>query len=120
MGKATVLALLCVFALASCGPKSTYDGGDALAEIAKGKDASYMKCTDVWKVGKTLPSDYRFGCLNGGSVVVEAYTPCADGKTRLFVHQGQLDRETHVAISGSEVHAYSKKAFRAALATCRP
>jgi hypothetical protein len=52
--------------------------------------------------------------------MVEAYTPCADGKTRLFVHQDDFGRETHVAISGSEIHAYSKKARRAALATCRP
>jgi len=120
MGKATVLALLAVFALASCGPKSTYDGRDALAEIAKGQDASYVKCDDAWKVGKTLPSDYRFGCEAGGSVFIEAYTQCADGKTRLFVHQDPFGRETHVAISGSKVHAYSKKTLRAARAICRP
>lgn len=120
MGKATVLTLLCVFALASCGRETTYDGEGALAEIAKGKDGSYPNCTDVWKVGKTLPADYRFGCLDGGAVFVEAYTACADGKTRLFVHQDEFGKDTHVAISGSEVHAYSKKARRAALAKCRP
>jgi len=122
MGKGSVLALLCVFALASCGRPTSYDGEAALAEIAKGNKASYVKCNDVWKTGKTLPADYRFGCLNGSSVVIEAYTPCTDGKTRLFVHQDehQLGRDTYLAISGSKVHAFSKHAKRAALAKCRP
>jgi hypothetical protein len=120
MGKGSALALLCVFALVSCGRPTSYDGEGAIAELAKGKDASYVKCKDAWKVGKTLPADYRFGCLNGSSVLIEAYTPCSDGKTRLFVHKDQFGRDTHVAISGSKVHAYSKAAQRAAMAKCRP
>lgn len=120
MGRSAVLAILCVFAVASCsGPPSTYDGDAALKEIAKGKDASFLKCKDVWKVGETLPADYSYGCLNGSTVVVESYIPCKDGKSRLFIHEGKAGMDTEVAISGSEIHAYSKAAKKAALKTCR-
>jgi len=119
MRRSTVLAILCVLAVASCSvPPSKYDGDDALREVAKGKDASFLKCKDVWKVGETLPAEYTYGCLNGGSVVVESYIECQDGKSRLFVHRGKAGMDTEVAISGSEIFAYSKDAKKAALKTC--
>lgn len=121
MRRPTVLAVLCVLALAGCGHKAThYDANGALDEISKGPKASFYTCKDVWQVGKTLPADYTFGCRNGGTVVVEAYKPCKDGKSRLFIHQGgKAGMDTEVAISGSEVHAYSSAARKAAVKECR-
>lgn len=121
MGRSTVPALLSVFVLASCGVKATtYDGDAALKEIAKGDDASFLTCKDVWKVGKTLPADYTYGCLSKGTVVVESYVECADGKSRLFVHKGgKPGADTEVAISGSEILAYSKATHEAVLKECR-
>lgn len=119
MGRSAVLAILCAFAVASCGgTPARYDGEVALKEIAKGDDAKYLKCKDVWKVGQTLPANYTYGCLNGSTVTIEAFLECADGKTRLFVHKDKYGADTEVAISGSKIHAYSKKAYRDAKSTC--
>lgn len=99
-------ALLCVVTLSACG-----GGGDKEVDDANQADAwkkSYPQCEAIWQVGKKLPADYEHGCLSDGDARVDtAYTACADGKTRLFVHHSAGGKNTHIAITGSEIQPYN-------------
>lgn len=113
---AKLLALLCVFVLAACGgateQKEEPDPGQAWK-------AAYPDCKGIWQVGKYLPADYERGCLyNGETLADNVYTPCSDGKTRLFVHRTPAGKTTHIAITGSVIRAYDGKARSAAFKEC--
>ncbi len=111
----SLAALLCVFTLVACG------GGAEEVDKAKQADAwkdSYPDCGAIWQVGKKLPANYEFGCLDGDSRMDTVYTTCADGKRRLFVHHAAGGKNTHIAITGEEIRRYNGATQSAAYAEC--
>lgn len=111
----SLAALLCVVALTACGGGAG-EKGDNEKQADAWKD-SFPDCAAVWKVGKKLPADYEHGCLTDDESRVDvAYTACADG-TRLFVHRTS-GKNTHIAITGSEIRRYSVETQLAAYDEC--
>lgn len=87
-----LVPVLLVLALTGCGAdpipapgkngKSGSQGdGSSKAENAGGVDsASYVRCSEVWKAGRTLPSSYQ-GCsdLATNSIAFPGGPTCKDG-----------------------------------------
>ena len=123
MRKMAPVLIVLMFALSACG-----GGGDAKnssdAKSSAGGDAKTVsdltKCSDVWVVGKTLPADYEEGCVEGDTQLDTASTPCADGKTSLFIHQTETGKNTHLAITGLKIQAYAEDAYSKAYDVCQP
>lgn len=110
----SLTAGLCVLALTACVGCTAEKPDDKPAADAW-KD-SYPECEAIWRVGEKLPADYEYGCIAGDSRVDVTHTACADG-TRLFVHRTG-DKNTHIAITGSQIRHYSVAAQVAAYDEC--
>lgn len=72
----SLAAVLLALALAGCG-----SGSDKPTKADQSTDTSDAdpKCSEVWKVGATLPSDYEGQCTGDGTIEVSGVYDCEDG-----------------------------------------
>ena len=102
--KLAALSAATLLALTACGAShdakpDTTDGAD-LAELQAAAHAA-PACSEVWKVGATLPADYpdSEGCTNAnGGVQFVAYFDCADGSQLVYQDPNLW------AFAGQEIH----------------
>jgi hypothetical protein len=114
--KTVFTAALLAISLAACG------GGDEdhtrhIAAVAASPFENWPKCSDVWRVGDTLPAEFE-GCLNDAGAAVPLFEwSCDDGMVLVYV-----DEPPAFARLGGEIKAGNRQteAFSTALDACVP
>lgn len=119
-----VLAAVPLLLLSGCGAGGSDDAGAGGSSdgTASGGDSSTdtPKCTDIWKVGTTLPADFT-GCMEDSTTLLDSsYTPCKDGKTKMFIDQSPTGMNRFVAITGEKIQKYTQSADKKAYDECQP
>lgn len=116
-----LLAFTILPSLSACGghggdPASSVNGHGGQPDLGPGKQA-YAACGDVWKAGKTLPTNYD-GCMLGDMAQLGGDWECKNG-TKLVTYDPQ-----HMwAVTGQTVHtpagdSASDPAYGKAYKTC--
>jgi hypothetical protein len=98
--------------------KPSEPGSEFLTPVPTESAEALPECSEIWAVGKTLPSDYK-GCrIAGGGIDQGAKYACTDGKGELIGYNDQFFARLGGAVQayGEDEEAFSQELFEA----CKP
>lgn len=59
-------------------------------------------CDDVWKIGQTLPADYR-GCVGQEGISADVGVDCIDGTTLYVLENPETGDDQYFGVTGQEI-----------------